>query len=329
VSLIILIHITRKLLQVRTESPPWDPDILRGLSDFDVRNTLPGLQHNFCALWNELVQEARTRGAGSIPVLILRKICHLHTALHQDTDVAPVTYPGPTTSDGNTLLEPSLYSFCCIIDHRLDSTIQVPPDKGVVPTPFHVSVAPPFPTPVHAASLPVRLEGQSIARSSDFTHAEISAISHIVATSPSSIVTSRLARRQVQETEMTPSSIGFSSPPTPTSIPSLSSRATHPMLPASTNPVVTRTDSIAPTQETPSPSSSLPATPRFVPPQISRILNGSTAPSLENATMHNNTLNPNPRISTKVYSHPCKSASSNQDVATSSMRRERHEDGPR
>lgn len=320
VSLVILINITRKLLQVRTDTPPWDPDILRGLSDFDVRNTLPGVQHGFCALWNELVQEARRRGAGSIPVLILREIYHLHTGLHQDTDVAPVT-SGPTTSGGNTLIGPSLYPFCYIVDHRLDSAIQVPP--------FHVSDAPPFPTSIHASSSPVPLEGQSIARSSDVTAAEISAISHIAATSPSSIVASRLSRRQVQESEMTPSSIGFSSPPTPTSIPSLNSRATHPMLPAFMNSVVTRADYFAPTQETPSPSSPLAATRRFVPPQISRISDGSAAPSLGNAIMHNDTLNPNRNISTKAYSYSCKSASSTQDVTTGSMRREHHEDGTR
>jgi len=314
VLLVILIHITRKLLQVRTDTPPWDPDILRGLSDFDVRNTLPGLQHGFCALWNELVQEAQRRGTGNIPVLILREIYHLHTALHQDTDVAPVTYSGFTTSGGNTLLGPSSYPFCHTVDHRLVSASRVPP--------FHVPDVPPFPTPIHASSLPVPLEGQSIARSSDVTAAEVSTISHIAATSPSSIVASRLARRQVQESEMTPSSIGFSSPPTPTSIPSLNSRATHPVLPAFMNSVVTRTDCFAPPQETPSPSSSLAATRRLVPPQISRISDGSAA-------IHNDTLNLEPHISAKAYSHSCKSASSTQDVSTSSMRRERHEDDPR
>ena len=321
VSLVILIHIARKLLQVRTDSPPWDPDILRGLSDFDVHNTLPSLQHDFCALWNELVHEAQRCGAGSIPELILREIRHLHTALHQDTDVAPVTYSGPTTSDDNTLLEPSLYPFCHIVDYPLDSVIQVQPDNAVLPPPFHGSVAPSFPTPVPASSLPVPLEDQSIARSPDVTHAEISAISHVAATKPSSIIVSRLTRRQVQETEMTPS-IGFSSPPTPTSIPSLSCRTTYPVLPASTNSVVTRTDSFAPTQETPTPFPSLAAT------QISRILDGSAAPGLGNATIHNDTLNLNPHLSTKAYGHPCKSASSNQGVATNS-RRKSHEDGPR
>ena len=324
VSLVILIHITRTLLQA------WDPDVLRGLSNFDIRNTLPGLQHDFCALWNELVKEARRRGEGSIHVLILREICHLHTALHQDTDVAPVTYSGPITSDDSTLLEPSLYQFCYIVDRRLDLAIQAQHDNGVLPPTFHaLDAPPPFPTPTYASSVPVPFQGQSISKSSDVTAAEISAISHIAATSPSSIVTSRLARRRVQETEMKPSSIKFRSPPKPTSIPSLSSHAAHPVLPASMNSVVTRTDYFSPAQEIPSPSSSLAATRRFVPPQISRTLDGSAAASLGNATIHNDPLNPNPHIFTKAYSHPCKSASSTQDVATSPMRREHHEDGPR
>lgn len=333
-SLIVLIHVARRLMQVRTDSlPPWDPDVLRGLSRFDVRNTLPGLRYNFCALWNELVQEARRHGgAGSIPVLILREICHLHTVLHQGADVAPATYSGLTASDGNALLEPSLFPSCYIVDHCLDLAIQVSPDEGVLPPAFHVSVTPPFPTPVHSSPLPVPLEGQSVARSSDFTHAEISAISHIVATSPSSINAIRLARRQVQEMEVTPSStIGFSSPSAPTSIPSHSSRATNPLLPASTNSAVTRTeDHFAPTQETPSPPSSSPAaTRRFVSPQISRILEGPAAPNLGNTAVHDDTLNLDPHISTEAYSRRGKSAaSSNQDVATSS-RRESREGGPR
>jgi Family of unknown function (DUF6535) len=33
--------------------------ILRTISKFDIQNTLPGLQHDFCALWNEIALEAR------------------------------------------------------------------------------------------------------------------------------------------------------------------------------------------------------------------------------------------------------------------------------
>ena len=45
---------------VRLSHRPYLGD-LRPLFEFDIRNTLPGVQHDFCSLWNELVQETRKR----------------------------------------------------------------------------------------------------------------------------------------------------------------------------------------------------------------------------------------------------------------------------
>ena len=50
--------------------------IWEGLSKLDIRNTLPRLQHDFCTLWNEIVQKAWNRGFNSDPVHILRWIRH-------------------------------------------------------------------------------------------------------------------------------------------------------------------------------------------------------------------------------------------------------------
>jgi hypothetical protein len=62
-----LIHITRKNLESSRDDPGGRqhlllPDasshIFPTLSNFDIRNTLPELQHDFLALWNEIDQEA-------------------------------------------------------------------------------------------------------------------------------------------------------------------------------------------------------------------------------------------------------------------------------
>ena len=63
VLLSILIHISRQA----NRAGSWTSGILSSLSKFDIRNTLPGLQHDFCTLWNEIAQEARNQGSFSTP----------------------------------------------------------------------------------------------------------------------------------------------------------------------------------------------------------------------------------------------------------------------
>ena len=55
VLLFILIHMTRQAFHTGT----WTPWILSSLSDFNIRDTSPELQHVFCELWNDIVLEAR------------------------------------------------------------------------------------------------------------------------------------------------------------------------------------------------------------------------------------------------------------------------------
>jgi len=95
-SLAILIHITHQLC--RSDFPSWGLEVLRQLPSFDIRNTLPGLQQDFCALWVYIVQESRKRGDGRNPSLVLREIHHFYIALHQGTDAASVAYSNPITN---------------------------------------------------------------------------------------------------------------------------------------------------------------------------------------------------------------------------------------
>jgi hypothetical protein len=123
VLLAILTHVTREALLIgRSEQL-----VLEKLSQFDIHNTAVELQHKFCALWNEVVQEARNDGFGSTPTQILAGIRHLFVTLHRGTDAAPNQFPAPLDSidDSDAILRwPSLYPSCNIPGHHPDSTAQ-------------------------------------------------------------------------------------------------------------------------------------------------------------------------------------------------------------
>jgi hypothetical protein len=63
--------------------------ILRSPSTFDIHNTLPELQRDFCSLWNDTVLKAHKSGDGSIPHLLVFILRSLYIELHQDTDHSP------------------------------------------------------------------------------------------------------------------------------------------------------------------------------------------------------------------------------------------------
>jgi hypothetical protein len=84
IPLAILIHSTRQALQTRRPQR----DVLRSLSQINIHDTLPALQHEFCALWNEIVLEARNEGIDQSLIYILQEIRHLFEALHQGTSAA-------------------------------------------------------------------------------------------------------------------------------------------------------------------------------------------------------------------------------------------------
>ena len=120
-SLAVLIRISRQYL--RSGYFHWE--VLEALSKLDISNTLPRLQHDFCTLWNEIVQEARNRGPRSNPVSILRWIRHLYITLHQGTEAAPTAFSVSTHWSDDILRQPSSYPFCNLASHRPDSTAQV------------------------------------------------------------------------------------------------------------------------------------------------------------------------------------------------------------
>ena len=117
ISLTNLIHITRQFFDgLRQHDLAFTRmllSILPSVSKFNISNTLPELQHEFCALWNEIVEQARISGAGDNPFMdILVKIQGLYVALHE-TDAARTA----SAAGMDDLL--ASYPPCIMPDHRI------------------------------------------------------------------------------------------------------------------------------------------------------------------------------------------------------------------
>ena len=123
VLLAILIHVSRQAIH-SYKSGMFE--LVETLTQFDIRYTLPGPQHDFCTLWNELVQEGRNLGSYSLPGEILRFVRHLYITLHRGTDAAPTASSTSTDNLDNIMFEPSSYPLCDIASHRPDSTAHDP-----------------------------------------------------------------------------------------------------------------------------------------------------------------------------------------------------------
>ncbi|KAI0246129.1 hypothetical protein BJV78DRAFT_195755 [Lactifluus subvellereus] len=135
VLLVNLLHITRQFFHSYHEGDRRVADfmaaalsfIIPAISKFDYQNTLPGLQHDFCALWNEIILEARDRGILKhiLHLITLRSLRHAYIALHQGTDAAPSKFSTSTGDDESVLYDISSYPLCTISEHCSDSTSHI------------------------------------------------------------------------------------------------------------------------------------------------------------------------------------------------------------
>ena len=76
-----LIHFTRNFLKVNWEKFPLSTVLLGLKSNFNIQDTLPSLQHDFCSLWNEIF--IQTRDVNHRLPNILWEIQPIYVALHQ------------------------------------------------------------------------------------------------------------------------------------------------------------------------------------------------------------------------------------------------------
>jgi hypothetical protein len=104
------IHVLRNLTSIHFDYWRGDPTTLQKtlalVSNFDIRDTLPELQNDFCREWNRIVEMGGLRIFGSNRdasqyIAILKNIHHLYIALHPR--LAP-TAPDASTPDERTNL---------------------------------------------------------------------------------------------------------------------------------------------------------------------------------------------------------------------------------
>jgi hypothetical protein len=124
VSLANLIHITRGLFDLLGEKKPLGiplglgPTALEAVSKFDPPDTSPELQHDFCALWNDIV----AKGGRVYALEILKHIRHVYLALHKGTESAPKRFSESTSNSAWILDQPFSYPLCKICDHHPAAT---------------------------------------------------------------------------------------------------------------------------------------------------------------------------------------------------------------
>ncbi|KAI0299099.1 hypothetical protein B0F90DRAFT_633069 [Multifurca ochricompacta] len=133
-----LIDISRRMIRGYSDygwtiGAGWRFMPLKSVSRFNVHDTVPRLQHDFCSLWNEVVQMAQNSEDDriqSIAIVVLRHIRCTYIALHQGMDTsAPTAFSASTADENPILISPSSYPLCSIESHRhttSDSTSYTP-----------------------------------------------------------------------------------------------------------------------------------------------------------------------------------------------------------
>ncbi len=101
--------------------------VLELVSEFDIQDTLPTPQHDFCNLWNEIVHLARNSPDSrflSVSIAILKNVHNAYITLHQDTNSAPTAFSSSTADDDHVLILSSSYPLCNISGHHLHPATQ-------------------------------------------------------------------------------------------------------------------------------------------------------------------------------------------------------------
>ena len=147
-SFTILIHVTRQQFEHFWDSswPRYDfSSVLVEASKFNIQDTSPELQHEFCALWNQVVRTVQDNGDRRMALYTLAQIRDVYIAIHQNTDSALTRLSVTTDWDGIL----TSYPVCNVPDHRdhPDSTPRlhdeaVPPPDNYISPPGPVQTSP-------------------------------------------------------------------------------------------------------------------------------------------------------------------------------------------
>ena len=182
-SLAILIHVVRQQYNIN-RSQYWLEEefskVLEAASKFDVLDTSPGLQHEFCTLWNEV-----SRGASrSRSKYLLSPIRNVYLTLHLHTDCAPTHFSASTSDEDPILWLESTYPLCNMPSHHPHPTTPIHDDSASTSTPRHVlhdnaALDPTFPPDASSPSVttPVLADENTV---------DVSQIDNIIVSAPSS-----------------------------------------------------------------------------------------------------------------------------------------------
>jgi hypothetical protein len=96
---------------------------LESLSSLDLRHTSPDLQHEFCAVRNQLVDLAQNDDRPDVvrvATAALKNIRELHIGLHNDPDAPPTAFFSSANDEGDPVLDdpPRSYRKCHVVGHR-------------------------------------------------------------------------------------------------------------------------------------------------------------------------------------------------------------------
>ena len=122
-SLAILIHIIRlqfSLFWNVEEVRDVFMEVLCAASKFNARDSSPELQHDFCALWNEVVLKAQN-GESHMAWGILKQVRNVYIVLHEGTGCSPRRFSSSTVGYDPILAQVSSYPLCNIPDHHPNS----------------------------------------------------------------------------------------------------------------------------------------------------------------------------------------------------------------
>ncbi|KAH8982039.1 hypothetical protein EDB86DRAFT_384487 [Lactarius hatsudake] len=164
-SLANCIFICRRTLDAYSRHK-WHRDVysrsktLELVSRFNIQNALPGLQHEFCDMWNELVRNTSDRRSRNLSIYILKHIRKIYSESHQGTMAVPTAFTAKTPDDDLMLLFPSSYPSCNDSHYRLVPSSAREYDVGVKrPAPLPHDASSVLPTPAHARARPANSRG--------------------------------------------------------------------------------------------------------------------------------------------------------------------------
>jgi hypothetical protein len=135
---------------------------LDSLRRLDHRHTFPDLQHEFCGVWNQLVDLAQNDDRPHIVCVAtaaLKNIRKLYIGLHKGTSASPISFSGATDDSDPVLDDARSYCKCDVYGHR--SLHSLPQLRVEEPAPEVAENDPPTPTAGGISLAPLQVAARS------------------------------------------------------------------------------------------------------------------------------------------------------------------------